>query len=270
MNVLTTAALVALLAAWPAAAPAVPEAAPPTPPAGQAGKPASPRGAKPSPQAAKPPVPPAKPGSRDPGRPGSFEVSVLAAYGAPTALGTKDATLTPNQGASGSRYTLFKTTGELGSSLGVAATAVYHLTRVFSVEGEFDYTAPSVKVAVSDDAENAAGVSFDGETLAQYTVGAALVVNLKPLSFARGRGRTFVSAGGGYRREVHDQNFTIDTGAVYHAGGGVKYFFASRPRGAVRAFGIRAEGRLLLGDGFSFDDRTTRTFSVRGGVIVAF
>jgi hypothetical protein len=139
------------------------------------------------------------------------------------------------------------------------------------VEGEFGYAQPAVRVTVSGDSEDAAGVSFDGENLTQYVVEGTLVAHFRRLSFARGRGRTFLSGGVGYRREVHDGNFTIDTGQVYHAGGGVKYFFKPRARGFIRAFGVRAEARLVFGvGGYSFDGENTRTFAARGGAIIAF
>ena len=238
--------------------------------AGQATKPGT-TGTQKAPQPAKPPAPPPKPGSREPGRRGSWDVSALALWVGPGALGTRDATLTPNQTGSAPRYTLFKSSGELASTPGFAATVGYHLTRMFTLEGEFSYAPPPVRISITGDVENSEGSSFDGETLAQYSMGGSVVADLRPLAFSRGRGRTFVAAGAAYRREVHAGNLTIDTGQVYHAGGGVKYFFKPRPRGLVRAFGIRAEARVLFGvGGYSFDDRATRNVVVRGGVIVAF
>ena len=219
----------------------------------------------------RPPAPPVKPGSRDPGRPGSIEVSALALWLAPGSLGARDATLTPNQNGTADRYTLFRSSADLGATPGVAATVGYYLTRALSVEGGFSYAPPPVKVTISDDVEQAPDITFDGETLAQYTVDAALVFQLRRLAFARGRGRPFVSAGAGYRREAHADNFIIDTGQVYQVGGGVRYFFKPRARGLVKAFGIRADARVLFGvGGFSFDGRTTRTMSLRGGLLAAF
>jgi hypothetical protein len=198
-------------------------------------------------------------------------VSAQALWLGAAGLGERDATLTPNQTGSASRYTLFTGAGELAGSPGFAATIGYNLTRMFAVEGEFGYAKPAVGVTISGDAEDAPGVSFDGENLAQYVVEGTLVAHFRRLSFARGRGRTFVSGGVGYRREVHEGNLTIDTGQVYHAGGGVKYFFKPRARGFIRAFGIRAEARVQFGvGGYSFDGENTRTFAARGGAVLAF
>jgi len=278
---MTAALAAALLAAWPGPVQAASQGTPAEPAVGQVSTPQgtkapAPQGTKPTQgtkpaQPAKPPAPPPKPGSREPGRAGSFEVSAQALWLGAASLGARNATLTPNQSGSGGRYTLFNSSGELAASPGFAATVGYHLTRTLAVEGEFSYARPPVRVTVSGDVENAEGVSFDGENLAQYVVEGSFVAHIRRLSFSRGRGRTFVSAGVGYRREVHDGNLTIDTGQVYHAGGGLKYFFKPRARGFLRAFGIRAEARVLFGvGGFSFDGENTQTFSARGGAIVAF
>jgi hypothetical protein len=74
---------------------------------------------------------------------------------------------------------------------------------------------------------------------------------------------------------------------VFHAGGGVKYFFATRPRGFVRGIGLRADGRIYVRSGGlelgadqrpgtgdegreTKDERRRATWALAGGVVVRF
>ena len=46
---------------------------------------------------------------------------------------------------------------------------------------------------------------------------------------------------------------------MYHAGGGVKYFFVQRPRGFFRGLGLRGDGRVYVrSGGVELDEDTTR------------
>ncbi|HSK09376.1 MAG TPA: hypothetical protein VK911_07360, partial [Vicinamibacterales bacterium] len=231
--------------------------------------PAKPGQARPGP---KQPAERQAPAAREPGRPGSFELSAaVLVFGAGT-LGSSEGRLTSNQGGGGGRdFVWFQADGELRPSAGVRATIGYTLTRRFSVEGGFAYSPSRVRFGVSDDFEEAPGISSAAQRLSEYFFDGTLVAHLPWLGFAGGRGRTFVAAGAGYMRQLHEGNTLVETGQVYHVGGGVKYMLRPRKAGFVRAFGMRADGGLYLrAGGFSFDDRIARSPAATIGLIAAF
>lgn len=210
------------------------------------------------------------PASRQPGRPGSFEVSASASWLGPGSAGTSAAVLTPSV-QDGQGYTWFRAKGEYASSVGVRAAIGYNLTRTFAVEGAFVYSPSTVRFVVSDDPELTDGFTSPGQRLSEYFVEASIVAQLRPLSFARGRGRPFVSGGAGYLRQLHAEKSLVETGQIYHAGGGVKYMLAPRRRGMVRAFGLRIDGRLnIRSGGFSFTGASVLSPAVSAGIVAAF
>jgi hypothetical protein len=213
--------------------------------------------------------------AREPGRPRSFEVTAAVVGLAPTALGSSAATFTPNGGST--PYTLFDATGELRAAAALEAHAAYNLTRTLAVEGGATYGRPVVGFTIANDAAGAPGFTAAGETLSQVFVDASLVGFMPRLAFAGGRARPFLEAGAGYLRQLHGQAgpfaaaYATDTGQAYHAGAGVKYFFRTRPVGAVRAFGLRVDGRCYLSrGGFTFGAATPRSLAVGAGLVLAF
>ncbi len=202
------------------------------------------------------------------GRPGSLEVSGGLHWVAPSALGESTATLTPS---SGSRYTYFQASARMGGAAALDARVTYNLTRRFALEGGALIGRPAVMVTVADDAEGATGFTAAAERLWQYVFDAAVLVFPRPLTFAGGRGRGFVAAGGGYLRQLHAGSYSVDSGAVYTAGGGVKYYFRRARRGLVKGFGLRADLRAQYRQGgFSFDDGNAWMASFGGAAIVGF
>lgn len=199
----------------------------------------------------------------------SFELSGSLLWLGTSTLGSSAATMTPDQGQT--RYTYFNTSASLQSVAGVDARLTYHVTSMFAVEGGFTYSHPGVALTVSGDAENTPGFTSTGERLSQYFLDAAALVDLRPLTFAEGRGRPFVEGGVGYLRQLHEGNVVAGTGQVYHTGGGVKYFVIARPRGFFKSFGFRFDARIYFrSGGYSFNN-TSRAFPAIGaGAVVAF
>jgi hypothetical protein len=221
----------------------------------------------PSPAAQK--RPPKKP--KEPGRSGSFEVSASALWMGKSSLGSSTATLTPNQTGTSDRYTYFKTSEEMQSVAGFEGCLTYNLTRVIAVEGGMTYSRPGVGLTVSSDAEGAAGISVTGETLRQYFFDVAGVVALRSSAARQGRWTPFVEGGIGYLRQLHETSTLVETGQVFHGGGGVKYRLASSPTSFVTGISLRIDARLYyLNKGFSFDSKA-RTFPLIGaGLVVSF
>ena len=242
---------------------------------GAAGDAALQRPAKPAPQKA----PARKP--RQPGRPGSFEVSASALYLGSSSLGSSTATLTPNQTGTTDRYTYFETSSQMQRAAGFEARLAYILTRMFAVEGGMTYSRPGIGLTVSGDAEGAPGLSVTGEKLTQYFFDVAGVVAFRSARPAKGkpgkgqpgerRWTPFVEGGIGYLRQLHELKTLVETGQVFHGGGGVKYRLTSSPAGFVTGMSLRIDARFYyLNSGFSFDGKA-RVFPAFGaGLEVAF
>jgi hypothetical protein len=214
--------------------------------------------------------------SRQPGRAGSFEVTASVMWLGPSSIGSSNANLTSNDTA-GTAYPLFTASGDVRSSAGIEARASYNVTRRFAVEGGLTYSRPVISFTIANDAEGAAGFTASGETTSQFFFDASLVAYLSRSGFAGGRARPFIEAGAGHLRELHGQSsaasgyFTVESGQIYHAGAGVKYFFHPRRSGIVKAFGLRFDARFYARNGgFTFDGRHSRTFVAGGGVVAAF
>lgn len=235
---------------------------------------------EPAAQKARAPQPPAKPAKppapspaamlrRQPGRPGSFEVSGGVAWLGPGSLGSSDANLTGNGSTTPYRY--FTTSGDMAGAPALDARLAYNLARRLALEAGFSYSKPQIRFSVSGDSEGVTGLTASGEKASQYFADANVLFFLPRLSFARGRGRTFVEGGGGYLRQLHAGNFNVDTGSVFNGGAGIKYYLKPRARGLLKAFGIRVDLRTYYkANGYTFDGRNTWTAGLAAGAIAAF
>jgi hypothetical protein len=206
---------------------------------------------------------------RQPGRPGSLEVSVGAAWLGPGSLGSAEANLTAP--GTTTPYRFFSTSARAESTPGLDARITYNLFRRVALEGGLSYSRPSVTFSISDDVEGATSAGGSGEKLSQYFADGNLLLFLPGLSFAKGRGRAFVEAGGGYLRQLHAGNYNVETGTVYNGGGGIKYYLAPRRTGFIRGLGIRVDVRAYYKvNGFSFDGADTWTVALAASAVVAF
>ncbi len=218
---------------------------------------------------------PVKRATREPERPHAFDLSVSFVLLGPSNLGSRDATLTPNQ-IGAPPYVYFSTSGRATTAPGVDVRLGYTITREIVVEGGMAYTRPGIDATVSGDAEGVAGFTATMEHLNQFSFDAALRVQPRALSFHKARGRPFVAAGIGYLEQLHEGNTTADAGTLYSFGGGVIYLFrvgriGVLPGLAAQGIGLRADVRANLATGgFSFDARKRWYAGASGGLFVAF
>lgn len=188
----------------------------------------------------------------------SFEISAGAIALGSVDFGSATANLIANQ-SSAPESTLFRTASTMKTGVGLDGRLAFNITRALAVEGGFVWTRATLESRISGDVESVPGVTV-AQDLDTYFIEASAVWHLNALAFAGGRAVPFVAGGAGYVRQLdEDQVLTTDAGTVYHAGGGLKYFFMTRPRGFIRGLGVRGDARLYITDvGVELVEDTTR------------
>jgi len=184
-------------------------------------------------------------------------------------LGSSTAALRANSPGTPAPFTLFTTESRFGSVPGLDARVGYGLTKRIAIEAGLVFSRPKVRTRVSNDVENAPALTV-AESVNQYFVDGTVVVLLD--RFALGdRTVPFVSGGAGYLRQLHEGLTLVETGSVYHAGGGVKHWLVLRDRGFMRGVGVRVDGRLyVLVKGIELRDRARPHGAISGLLFVTF
>lgn len=208
-------------------------------------------------------VEPAAAQGGDPGfRPRHLTLSggLLVAGGYP--VGDRNAELRRNALGVPPPFTLFRADSRFERVEGVEARIAVAVTRAIAVEVGGSYATPTLAVSISADAESPDTVRVT-DRVSQYTVDVGAVV-LVPRVHLGSRLRPYATAGAGYLRQLHEGRLLLETGRLYHAGGGVQAWLRG---GAAtgRSLGIRAEGRYVRRTGgVDFEDRSRGypTFSV--------
>jgi hypothetical protein len=182
--------------------------------------------------------------------PGRFEVSAGALWVGHQALASRDATETTPGGSS---LKIFTASSDLASVAGFEGRVAVRLIRSLEAEVDLSYGRPQLRVAVSNDLENAPPVTAI-ERVQQFMAGAGIVWSV-PFRVLPSRLSAFVTAGGGHLRQMHEERTLLETGQYYQVGGGVKYLLFSRPRGFLNAIGARVDVRAVARmKGVAFDD----------------
>ena len=128
----------------------------------------------------------------------------------------------------------------------------FALTPRVAIDGVVSYARPRIAVKIAGDAE-APAQELAGEKIEQYEIGAAVSWQL-PIASAR-RFAPFVSAGGAYLRQLHEDRALAETGRIYYAGGGARYWLRGG-HGASTAAGMRVDARVnLRKDGIDFENK---------------
>ena len=169
------------------------------------------------------------------------------------AIGDVNAELRTNAaGSAPPPYTLFVASSEITSVPSVTARVGFALTPHLVIEAAGSFGRPRIGVDISRDGE-AAGQRLAGEQLQQYVIDGALVWQL-PVRLGP-RVRPFVIGGAGYLRQLHEDRTLVETGQVYFAGIGARYWMRGGT-GRARPVGLRAElrGNLRRG-GIDFENK---------------
>ena len=135
------------------------------------------------------------------------------------------------------------------------------LTPRLTIEGGVSLSHPRIGVTITGDPETASQ-ELPGEEVQQYVFDGGLSWQL-PIPMGR-RLAPFVMAGGGYLRQLHEDRTLAETGRIYYAGGGARYWLRGG-RDRARPIGLRREFRInMRSNGIDFEDqsRTYPSFSV--------
>lgn len=157
-----------------------------------------------------------------------------------------DSTATIRRNSAGSTpppFTLFEAESSFGSVTGVEARVGITLTGALTLELGGAYSQPRISLAISGDPE-AAAQTIAGERISQYVIDLGVVWQLPRIRIGP-RGRPYLTAGGGYLRQLYPDRTRGESGQLYHLGGGLRYWLRGGD-GTGRDLGLRADVRAYL------------------------
>lgn len=168
-------------------------------------------------------------------------------------IGDATASLRGNgAGPSAPPVTLFTSESRLTSAVSPDLRVGFALTRAVALEFGLTVSQPRVEVAIAGDAE-APKQQLPGEKLEQYLLGGNVTWQL-PVTIDR-RLAPFASGGVAFLRQLHEDRTLAETGQIYHAGGGARYFLKGG-HGTERPLGLRGEARVnFRRNGIDFEDK---------------
>jgi hypothetical protein len=196
-------------------------------------------------------------------RRGSVEISGGLVYFGGFDMGSLNADETRNINTGTGPFTLFATDSRAGAAPGAQLRVGVYLAKAISIEAALQYGRPKLSSRLTGDAEDAANLTAE-ETTTRYLAQGSLVLHLTRLSFGAGRGVPFLSGGGGYLRELHEQNEYIETGREYHATAGLNLWFGRTPH-----VGLRVDAGASIRDGGA-DFRSGRRTVPTAGFSLAY
>ena len=169
-------------------------------------------------------------------------------------IGTATAELRTNApGAATPPFTIFTVDSRIAPTAAGEIRVGVEVTSRITIEGGAAFARRRVPFSISGDPE-AGPQQLEGESLQHYEFDAALAWELR-----RPRGsrlRTFVLGGVGYLRQLHQDRTLVESGQLFYAGGGARYWLWHRPDSS-RSLGMRGDLRLnARRRGFDFETKT--------------
>ncbi len=169
-------------------------------------------------------------------------------------IGISEANLRTNApGAAPPPFTLFSVDSRIGSAVGGELRVGFEVGAGFAVEGTASLSRRRLAFSISGDPE-ASPAEYSGESLQNYEFGAGLTWQLpRPRA---DKLRAFLSGGGAYLRQLHQDRTLVETGQLFYAGAGARYWLRGRPD-SRRSIGLRGDLRLNVStDAIDFEDRS--------------
>ncbi len=201
-------------------------------------------------------------------RAGRFVVGAGVVWSGGYDIGDATASLRGNgPGATPPDVTLFTAKSSITPATSPELQVGFAATQRLAVEFGLAFTRPHIGVEIAGDAE-APSQELPGERLQQYLIGGGVTWQVP---FRMGaRMAPFVSGGAAFLRQLHEDRTMAETGQIYYAGGGARYWLRGG-HGAGRAYGLRGDARVnFRRKGIDFEDqmRIYPTFSL--SVFVGF
>jgi len=184
-------------------------------------------------------------------------------------LGRVDATIRgPLVGAATAPgFRLFTTESELGAAPAALVGVVLPVSRHWAVAVRGAAARPTLTTRISNDAEGAPTVEAT-EEVSDYTVDLSVLYQLPRLGGRRVR--PYLVAGGGYLRQLHEDNALVETGRTWHGGGGVRWWLRGGDQ-AARAVGVMGDLRWVWrSGGIAFTDGARAMPAAALGLFVGF
>lgn len=164
-------------------------------------------------------------------------------------------------------FGLFSTDSTLGGAAGGEVAITVPVTRHWAVSVRGATARPTLSTAISADAEGAPNVAAT-EQVADYAVDVAVLYQLPRVGGRRAR--PYLAVGGGYLRQLHEDNTLVETGRTWHGGAGLRWWLRGGDRGA-RPIGLTGELRWVWRtDGIAFSDGARTAPAAAVAVFVGF
>ena len=195
-------------------------------------------------------------------RPHRFTIGAGLVWSGAYDVGDSTAALRGNgPGPSTPPVALFTSEAHVTSATSPELRVGFAMTRDVVLEFGVSVTQPHIAVAIAGDAE-APSQHLPGEKLDQYLFEGGATWQL-PVRVGT-KLAPFIGGGFTFLRQLHEDRTLAETGQIYHAGGGARYFLRGG-HGAGRALGLRGDARVnFRRNGIDFDNtmRTYSTFSL--------
>jgi hypothetical protein len=205
-------------------------------------------------------------GAQDAGPAGPFgnAVSVGLSWSAPISFGSSDASLTSPSGAP---FRLFSASTRVSGAPALDVRIDRRITRSIDAELALSYSWPALTTHLSGDAEEAAAVDAS-DPLRQFEIGGGALVHAPRWRIGR-RAWPFVSAGGGYLRQLYRNRALVEDGGTVWFGGGFVVPLSSGEGERAGRLALRIDARMLGRPGSVLLDRRSHLTPAAGASLFA-
>jgi hypothetical protein len=186
-----------------------------------------------------------------PSMPGRFELGGGVLWAGRANVGDEDASETASNG---SRFRLFSSSQSFASAVGIETRFGVRLTPTLQLEANASFSKPQLEARLTSDVEGIPDVTAT-QSVTQWTIGGAVSADLGRWRIGRS-GVPFVSAGGGYVGQLYEGETLVETGGIYHVGGGVNFLLTRTDARRLKGVGLRVDARAVVRTGgVTIDDR---------------
>ena len=163
--------------------------------------------------------------------------------------GTRDATFTGNQpGDNPDPFVFFQVNGRTRSGLVGSGWVGANVTDSVGVEVGFAYSRPSLRANITADVEGAPATTIVTSTFSQTQVEGNILYYFNRSRFDNDKTVPFVFGGAGVLKQRDSEENLDETGQIYQAGIGFKWFSRIQQLRA-KGVGVRLDFRYVLRDG---------------------